>query len=52
MMKLGQTKVPLDKIPLLAKACGVDQAFFMRLALQEYMPAGWDGDQSVRWVTS
>ena len=42
MMKLGQTKVPLDKIPLLEKACSVDWAYLMRLAIQEHMPTSWE----------
>ena len=38
MMKMGQTKVPIDRIPDIAEACGVDPARFMRIALQEYHP--------------
>ena len=38
MMKLGQVKVPIDRIPDLAEACGVDPARFMRIALREYQP--------------
>jgi transcriptional regulator with XRE-family HTH domain len=38
MMKLGQTKVPIERIPRLADACGVDPALFMRVALREYQP--------------
>lgn len=38
MMKQGQTKVPIDKVPGLAEACGVDPASFLRLVLREYMP--------------
>jgi hypothetical protein len=30
--------VPLDKIPLLAKALGVDPAHMFRLALEQYWP--------------
>ena len=41
MMKQGQTKVPIEKAPLFAKACGVDPAFFLRLVLQEYFPDAW-----------
>ena len=38
MMKQGETKVPLDKIPLLAKALNVDPAHLFRLALEQYWP--------------
>ena len=38
MMKQGQTRVPLEKAPLFARACGVDPTFFLRLVLDEYHP--------------
>lgn len=38
MMKQGQTKVPIERIPDLAEACGVDPARLMRIALREYQP--------------
>lgn len=38
MMKQGQTKVPLARIPALARACGADGLYFLRLALEEYNP--------------
>lgn len=38
MMKLGQTKVPIARIPALARACEVDTNYFIRLALEEYHP--------------
>src|SRR5690606_20741994 len=38
MMKHGQTKVPMERIPDLAEACGVDPVLFMRVALREYHP--------------
>lgn len=41
MMKQGQTKVPIEKAPMFAKACGVDPTFFLRLVLQEYFPDAW-----------
>ena len=41
MMKQGQTKIPLDKIPAFAKALEMDAAFFLRLALAEYHPDTW-----------
>lgn len=42
MMKTGVTKVPIDKVPALARACGVDAKHFLRLALNEYMPDTWE----------
>jgi hypothetical protein len=36
MMKTGETKVPLDKIPLLAKAVNGDPVFMLRLWLEQY----------------
>jgi transcriptional regulator with XRE-family HTH domain len=38
MLKRGESKVPLEKIPLLAKALGVDPAHMFRLALEQYWP--------------
>jgi len=38
MFKTGETKVPLDKIPTLAKAIKVDPAHLMRLGLEQYWP--------------
>ena len=42
MMKLGQTKVPIEKAPLMAEACGMDPADFTRHVMQEYHPAVWE----------
>ena len=36
MFKTGESKVPLDKIPALAKAIKVDPAHLMRLGLEQY----------------
>jgi hypothetical protein len=38
MFKRGETKVPLEKIPLLAKALGVDPIHLFRLGLDQYWP--------------
>jgi transcriptional regulator with XRE-family HTH domain len=38
MFKRGEAKVPLDKVPALAKAINVDPAFLFRLALEQYWP--------------
>ncbi len=38
MLKQGQSRVPIERIPALADACMVDSAYFLRLALSEYHP--------------
>ncbi len=38
MFKRGEARVPLDKIPLLAKALHVDPTHLFRLALEQYWP--------------
>jgi transcriptional regulator with XRE-family HTH domain len=38
MLKRGEAKVPLDKIPLLAKALNVDPAHLFRLAMEQQWP--------------
>lgn len=38
MFKQGTTKVPIEKVPALAKSLGVDPAVLLARALQEYMP--------------
>lgn len=38
MIKQGQTKMPLARIPQMARALEVDPLEFLRLALGEYMP--------------
>ncbi len=38
MMKRGEIKVPLEKIPALAAALNVDPALLFRLAMDEYRP--------------
>lgn len=42
MMKAGHVKVPLDKVPQLAKALNVEPAFLMRLAMNQYWPGAAD----------
>lgn len=42
MMSNGQTKIPINKIPLFSRALGVDPAHMLRLALAEYHPEIWD----------
>lgn len=38
MVKRGETKLPVSKLPALAKALEVDPAHLMRLALEDYLP--------------
>lgn len=42
MMRLGNMKVPIDRIPAIALACGVNERYFLRIALQEYQPEVWE----------
>ncbi len=42
MMKSGQMKVPIERIPALAKAMGVDPSDFLVSALMEYQPEVWE----------
>jgi hypothetical protein len=42
MFRADQAKVPLDKIPLLAEALGVDAGHLMRLGLEQYWPGKMD----------
>jgi hypothetical protein len=41
MMKTGEMKVPIDKAPALATACGGDPVTFTRRVMEEYEPAAW-----------
>ena len=36
MLKKGETRVPLDRIPALAQTLGMDQAEFLLIAIEEY----------------
>ena len=38
MLKQGNTRVPIHRVPALAEALGVDPAKFMRMVLAEYHP--------------
>ena len=38
MMKTGETRVPLDRIPKLAQTLSMDEQDFLILAIQEYHP--------------
>ncbi|ODM49730.1 hypothetical protein A9320_28300 [Ruegeria sp. PBVC088] len=41
MMKTGECKVPISRIPTLAAALGVDASDFLETAMQEYHPEIW-----------
>ena len=41
MFKQGRTKVPINRIPALANALGVDPVYLLSLAMNEYMPDAW-----------
>lgn len=47
MIKQGQSKLPINKAPAMAKALGVDQTHFLRLVLQEYLPDVWNAVEEV-----
>ena len=38
MIKRGESKLPLEKVPLMAKALHVDTGHLMRLAMEQYWP--------------
>lgn len=50
MIKRGNTKLPINKVPALAKAIGVDPMHLMRLVLNEYMPEVHDAIMSMSGV--
>jgi cyanate lyase len=41
MFKQGQAKLPINKVPQMAAALGVDKVHLLRLCLSEYMPETW-----------
>lgn len=47
MLKTGATKVPLNKVGLLAKSLGVDPAHMLRLVANEYMPETWGAIEEI-----
>jgi hypothetical protein len=42
LFKQGKTKLPVNKVPAMAKALGVDQANLLRIVMSEYMPETWE----------
>jgi len=47
MIKQGKTKLPIDKVPNMAKALGIDPLFLLRMAMMEYSPANWAVMESI-----
>ena len=41
MFKQGRTKVPINRVPALANALGVDPVYLLSLTMNEYMPDAW-----------
>ncbi|MBW4985919.1 helix-turn-helix domain-containing protein [Mameliella sp. CS4] len=41
MMKTGECKVPISRIPKLSAALGIDTSRFLEIAMQEYHPEIW-----------
>lgn len=39
MLKTGRSKIPLDKVPALAKSLDVDPAYLLWMCLRQYHPA-------------
>lgn len=47
MFKQGTTKLPVDKVGLMADALDVDQVKLLKLVMTEYMPDTWEAIQSI-----
>lgn len=41
ILKRGVSKVPVNRVPALARALGVDPAYLLGLVMNEYMPETW-----------
>lgn len=41
LIKHGKSKLPINKVPLFAKALGLDSAHLFRMVMQEYNPETW-----------
>jgi len=42
MLKKGGMKIPLDRIPALAKACHIDPSYLFRLVMEEHHSEIWE----------
>lgn len=47
MLKQGKTKLPVNKVPALARSLGIDPVYFMRLVLSEYQPELFEAIEAV-----
>jgi hypothetical protein len=52
MIKAGNMKMPLDKVPAFAKALGVDVAILMRLAFEQHRDDKTANDPVLRMFTN
>src|SRR5476649_1521150 len=41
LFKQGKTKLPVNKVKLMAQSLGVDPTRFLRIVMTEYMPDAW-----------
>lgn len=41
MIKNGEMKMPIDRVPAFAEACGVDPVQLIKTAMEEYHPETW-----------
>jgi transcriptional regulator with XRE-family HTH domain len=48
MLKGGQTKLPINRVFLLAKALEVEPAYLLRIAMMEYMQEEWECIEMLR----
>lgn len=51
MFKNGQTKLPINRIALLAKALEVDPVHLLRLVMLEYLPDVWGEVENIMQST-
>jgi hypothetical protein len=47
MFKTGQTKLPLNKVGIFAKALNVDPTYMLKLVLSEYSPETWEAIEGI-----
>lgn len=42
MFKQGKTKLPIPRVPAMAKALNIDPIYLLQLVMQEYVPETWE----------
>lgn len=47
MLKTGEMRLPIERVPAFAKATGTDPALLLDTAMNEYMPGTWKAILSV-----